>query len=283
MSSNNDNAMARLLFAILQQKNLKDVDWNAVAHSPVLAQGITNGHAARMRYSRYRANLLGIEPQRRNRTGANKSKVTKSKKEPKTKKEKEAKTKEEGEGEEQEQHIKPDPSATPDAHQEIFKALSPKLEDDAVVKKESPQTRSNALFSPAEMPPVSMPGTQMRFHHNRLLTPCSDTDLFAVSRGYSTSPVNKMLHAHEPSPFDYVGAAHCHVAPGQMSSSWQQSPSYSPFQIQAYDMDDYSATPSAFCNHQHTITHPEGFGIAPSAMMPPDPSEVPVKHEEWVE
>ncbi|KAJ4307041.1 hypothetical protein N0V88_000416 [Collariella sp. IMI 366227] len=87
--ANNDNAMARFLFAILQQKCLKDIDWNQVAHNPILTQEITNGHAARMRYSRFRAAMLGLEPQRRNRTNANKSKVSKKKKDetPKPKKE----------------------------------------------------------------------------------------------------------------------------------------------------------------------------------------------------
>ncbi|KAK3304401.1 uncharacterized protein B0T15DRAFT_494864 [Chaetomium strumarium] len=80
MSSNNDNAMARFLFAILQQKCLKDIDWNKVAHNPILAQEITNGHAARMRYSRFRAAMLGLEPQRRNRANpSSKSRVSKKK------------------------------------------------------------------------------------------------------------------------------------------------------------------------------------------------------------
>ncbi|KAL2018649.1 hypothetical protein VTK56DRAFT_552 [Thermocarpiscus australiensis] len=87
--SNNDNAMARFLFAILQQKCLKDIDWNKVAHNPILAQEITNGHAARMRYSRFRAAMLGLEPQRRNRTSANKSRVSKKKKEDSVKPKKE--------------------------------------------------------------------------------------------------------------------------------------------------------------------------------------------------
>ncbi|AEO71557.1 uncharacterized protein THITE_2124083 [Thermothielavioides terrestris NRRL 8126] len=78
--ANNDNAMARFLFAILQQKCLKDIDWNKVAHNPILAQEITNGHAARMRYSRFRAAMLGLEPQRRNRTNPDKSRVSKKKK-----------------------------------------------------------------------------------------------------------------------------------------------------------------------------------------------------------
>ncbi|KAG5926037.1 hypothetical protein E4U42_003700 [Claviceps africana] len=69
MTPNSDNAMARFLFAILKQKNLKDIDWNQVAQDPVLLQPITNGHAARMRYSRFRATVTGHEAQRRARPG----------------------------------------------------------------------------------------------------------------------------------------------------------------------------------------------------------------------
>ncbi|KAH7370839.1 hypothetical protein BKA65DRAFT_25094 [Rhexocercosporidium sp. MPI-PUGE-AT-0058] len=53
----NDNAITRLLYAILSQKCLKDIDWNAVAHNPILNSEITNGHAARMRYSRFKKQM----------------------------------------------------------------------------------------------------------------------------------------------------------------------------------------------------------------------------------
>ena len=117
--ANNDNAMARFLFAILQQKCLKDVshqdgracvtngyaklmfllqiDWNEVARNPVLTQEITNGHAARMRFSRFRQQILGLAPQKRNRPSTSgKSRVTKRKREddrPKPKKEDEDESK----------------------------------------------------------------------------------------------------------------------------------------------------------------------------------------------
>ncbi|KAJ6441952.1 glutathione reductase [Purpureocillium lavendulum] len=86
MTPNSDNAMARFLFAILKQKNLKDIDWNEVAQDPVLLQPITNGHAARMRYSRFRATVTGHEPQKRSRHG-DKGKISKPKKDTQTKKE----------------------------------------------------------------------------------------------------------------------------------------------------------------------------------------------------
>lgn len=245
---------------------MRQIDWNAVACNSVLSQEITNGHAARMRFSRFKASLLGIEPQRRNRNGANKNKVTKSKKEPKTKKEK------------VEQLIKPDPNATPGIDQETPGTASPKVKNEAVVKREPERTRSDGLPSPAGMLPVSMPEDQMQFHHNRLLTPCSDTDLFATPHRYTTAtPASEMLHTHEQSPFDYVPSGHCHVTPDPVSSPWQPSPSYMHFQPQPFD---YSSSPPVFCDHQHTIAHQEGFGIAPSAMMPPDLSHASVKHEE---
>ncbi|KAI9053938.1 hypothetical protein LZ554_002882 [Drepanopeziza brunnea f. sp. 'monogermtubi'] len=52
-----ENAITRLLFAILSQKCLKDIDWNKVARDPLLCQEITNGHAARMRYSRFKKQM----------------------------------------------------------------------------------------------------------------------------------------------------------------------------------------------------------------------------------
>jgi hypothetical protein len=205
---------------------------------------------------------LNIEPQRRNRAGATKSKVTKSKKEPKTKKE-------------NEQPIKNDPNAPPDTQEEESKAPSSKIKDETRVKREFKQTPSETCVVQADMPPTSLPDTQMQFH-NRLLTPCSDSDLFAMSHGYATSPASDVLR-HEPGHYDYTGAtAHC----GHESASWQPSPSYSPFAMPPYEMDSYGAPAPAFCDHQH-ITHPEDFGIAPSAMMAPDQSHALVKHEEW--
>lgn len=280
MSSTTDNAMARFLFAILQQKCLKDVsvsrmgplgfnspeadpvqiDWTKVAENPILIQKITNGHAARMRYSRFRASVLGIEPQRRNRNPNNKSKVTKSKKAPKGKKEKD-------------EAVKPDPNAATDARADDGNIS---LKNESLVKTEAQQSRIDVGLAPTDRPPASAAEAQLHFH-NRLMTPCSETDLFGPAASYCKSPGSDMLHHDQP--FDYnsaAAAAHCVV---HDQGSWQPSPSYSPFPISAYDLESYS-TPAAFCDHQHT-PHPEGFGIAPSAMMPPDHSHTPVKHEDW--
>ncbi|KAL1903649.1 hypothetical protein Sste5346_000278 [Sporothrix stenoceras] len=54
---NTDKAIARLLYAMLKQKSLKDIDWPQVASDPALLETISNGHAARMRYARFRASV----------------------------------------------------------------------------------------------------------------------------------------------------------------------------------------------------------------------------------
>ncbi|KAG6279217.1 hypothetical protein E4U48_000144 [Claviceps purpurea] len=59
MTPHVENPIARLLFAMLRQKNLKDIDWNQVAQDPVLLEPIPNGHAARMRFSRFRDSITG--------------------------------------------------------------------------------------------------------------------------------------------------------------------------------------------------------------------------------
>ncbi|KGO77720.1 hypothetical protein PITC_009900 [Penicillium italicum] len=66
-----DTPTAKFLYTIIKQLDLKSVDWNRVATDVE----VSNGHAARMRYSRFRQQMEGT-------TGANKPK-RKSKK-PKT-------------------------------------------------------------------------------------------------------------------------------------------------------------------------------------------------------
>ncbi|RMJ27905.1 hypothetical protein PHISP_01248 [Aspergillus sp. HF37] len=50
-----DGPTAKFLYAIIKQLDLKSIDWNAVAAS----LEISNGHAARMRYSRFRQQMEG--------------------------------------------------------------------------------------------------------------------------------------------------------------------------------------------------------------------------------
>ncbi|MCJ1374583.1 hypothetical protein MMC20_005815 [Loxospora ochrophaea] len=53
-----DGVTSKFLYTILKQLDLKAIDWNAVA-----AQlDITNGHAARMRFSRFKQQMEGVPP-----------------------------------------------------------------------------------------------------------------------------------------------------------------------------------------------------------------------------
>ena len=57
-----DGQTARFLYTILKQLDLKAIDWNLVANG----LDITNGHAARMRFSRFKQHMEGKPTQPRN-------------------------------------------------------------------------------------------------------------------------------------------------------------------------------------------------------------------------
>ncbi|KAL4802774.1 hypothetical protein BDV18DRAFT_163736 [Aspergillus unguis] len=56
-----DSPGAKFLYTILKQLDLKGIDWSLVASQ----LDISNGHAARMRYHRFRNQMEGINPQQR--------------------------------------------------------------------------------------------------------------------------------------------------------------------------------------------------------------------------
>lgn len=244
-----------------------------------------------MRYSRFRASILGIEPQRRNRNpkDSSKSKVTKSRKEskPTTKQEKDEQT-----------VIKSDPGAVPQA---TMASGTTKIKNEAgSVKKEA--IHNDVRFAtPADISPLAttLPDTTTQLHFARLLTPCSDnTELFAPTHGgngafiSAASPISAndaMFHHHHhhntaATGFEYTTAA----VDGQQesASSWHPtSPSYSPFQLPPYELDNFNsaAAASGYCDQHHHHHHhqSDGFGIAPSVMMASDHTHTPVKHEDW--
>ncbi|KAI1210583.1 uncharacterized protein F4807DRAFT_52751 [Annulohypoxylon truncatum] len=253
-ASNNDNAMTRFLFAILKQKNLKDIDWTKVAHDPVLGEGkkITNGHAARMRYSRFRSAMLGLEPTRRNRTGQPKSRVSKSKKEPRSRKD---------------ESVKSEPAPdSPELHDSI-ETPPPRI------KQESPYPSFESRLTPRLTPgPGSMPPPM---HHTsgviqpRLLTPCSDVDLFSPSPSLMSSPNSDMITAH--SSFDYR-ASPC---PDHNDPMWPSVPSFAAYSP-TYPFDEYGAGP---CEHPQMHPHPQVHLGLPSQPIEPNEDWVDVKRE----
>ncbi|KAI0428995.1 hypothetical protein F5Y09DRAFT_271520 [Xylaria sp. FL1042] len=256
MSSNNDNAMTRFLFAILRQKNLKDIDWNQVAHDPILAHPITNGHAARMRYSRFKSTMLGLEPTKRNRTGSPKSRVTKSKKDPKNKKS---------------DNIKPESSAPGPSHSA---SPEPPPSNSQKIKQESSSYAYSNRMTPAltpgpvSMPPVAIPSTTML--HNRFLTPCSDNDTFGASPTMASTPTSDMIQSQ--TSFDF----HAPPCPDHVDPTWTHGTSYF---AAAYPFDDYS-TP---CDHQHIqhALHSQCTIGLPSQSIESESEQADVKREDW--
>ncbi|KAJ3503415.1 hypothetical protein NM208_g16518 [Fusarium decemcellulare] len=230
MTPNSENAMARFLLAILNQKNLKDVspstanaltttpsyhpgqiDWNQVAADPVLLQPITNGHAARMRFARFRATVNGHEPQKRNRT-ADKSRVTKPKKTQQAKRD---------------SLVKSESGVSLSSYAQV--RHSPKI------KQEHSQHGYLAQFSPASTSSPYLTDNRDDFNP-RFLTPCSDD----MAQGLSINPASledlRLRNGFGPSmdcPPDFMAQpAHDHITMAQ-----------SPFHTfdAAYDLTAYKS------------------------------------------
>lgn len=252
--SNVDNPMARFLFAILQQKNLKDIDWNQVASNPILSQEITNGHAARMRYSRFRSAMLGLEPQRRNRTSKEKpNRVTKSKKEPKDQNSK----KEEIKAEALKNHAESAASPTE----------SPSIP--TRIKQEcGPPAYHNSRTISTPMPMVSVAPTQHTIQP-RLLTPCSDTDGFPASPAVTASPAAEMLNSQ--APYDFPVAHFSHDTP-----MWSHSPMFPPGSYE----HSFTFEPIPMTVANPVMHHHNGCATAPADRQA-EGEYVPVKHEHW--
>jgi len=111
-----NDSITRLLYAILSQKCLKDIDWNKVARDPILSQEITNGHAARMRYSRFKKQMDGTSAVRKPRNPSSSPRKPKVEKNKSPKKVKERKNSDDGDikaeaGESQDTQIEGTPEA----------------------------------------------------------------------------------------------------------------------------------------------------------------------------
>ncbi|KAL6231066.1 hypothetical protein BDW75DRAFT_248201 [Aspergillus navahoensis] len=67
-----DSPTAKFLYTIIKQLDLKGIDWSLVASQ----LEISNGHAARMRYHRFRNQMEGYQPQQRKRPASKSSSKT---------------------------------------------------------------------------------------------------------------------------------------------------------------------------------------------------------------
>ncbi|KAI0181907.1 hypothetical protein GGR52DRAFT_60356 [Hypoxylon sp. FL1284] len=260
MSTNNDNAMARFLFAILQQKNLKDIDWNVVAHNPNLIQPITNGHAARMRYSRFKSSILGLEPTRRNRTGQPRSRVTKAKKDAKGKKDDIVKSEPVPP-----ESVSPEPQLAQDAREgstTIIKQESPYSFDYRRTPRLTPGPTSAAMSC---TPGVIQP---------RLLTPSTEADRFSPSPALSSSPGDFVT---PQTSFDYRSST-CPERPDPM---WSQVPTFPTYATSAYSFEPYENRSCEPCEHPHVHQQsPVQLGL-PTQSIESEGDYIVVKNEDW--
>lgn len=182
-----------------------------------------------MRYARFRATMLGLEPQRRNRTNKEKpNRVTKSKKEPKdSKPKKEGKVKIETPAD-------PSPAAEPVASQK------------AKVKQENTLSSYDNLSRPETLADhVSNPSPQ-HIPQPRLPTPCSDIDPYAAAQGVTSSPAPELINS--PSVFDFPTPHYDHD-----HANWQHSPAFPPYDS-AYVFDPLGID----CDHHGMHHHHHG-------------------------
>ncbi|KAF5553267.1 hypothetical protein FPHYL_8779 [Fusarium phyllophilum] len=166
MAPNSENAMARFLLAILNQKNLKDIDWNQVASDPVLIEPITNGHAARMRFARFKTTVLGTQPQKRTRPvdPTDKSRVTKARKTQQPKKN---------------SIVNSESSSSVSSYAQVRQS--------PIIKQEQNQHAYMAQFSPASTSSPFLNDNLDDFGcSSRFLTPCSDD----MQQGLSINPAS---------------------------------------------------------------------------------------------
>jgi hypothetical protein len=222
-----------------------------VACNPILTQEISNGHAARMRYSRFRSAILNLEPTRRNRTGAAKSRVTKPKKDGKAKKE---------------DKVKSEPALGPPSPQESIKTPISKVKREGLKHHTLPER-----LTPGSTPCVTPDPTIMPASHaiqTRLMTPSSDND-FSPST-LINSPSGEMINSQNPYDFQ---ATSCQT---HDDSGWNPADPYSAFSTM-YPFDGIG-TPT--CDHQHLYHQHDHLGLL-NTSIEGNGDHTDVKHEAW--
>ena len=126
-----DGQTARFLYTIIKQLDLKTIDWNSVAEG----LDITNGHAARMRFSRFKQHIEGAPTQPR----AARAKKE-GEKDPKPRKSKGVKRAREGEAKEEDTKLEDDGHEEARLKQEGSVRVKPELDvgikDEPGVKEE---------------------------------------------------------------------------------------------------------------------------------------------------
>lgn len=193
--------------------------------------------------------MLGLEPQRRNRASKeNANRVTKTKKDPKDMKPK------------KEQSVKTEPTAPPHdvVHPTPTVSHTPRIKQETVLSN-----RGDRLT------PASMSTTAVGTHHviqPRLLTPCSDTDVYPTSPALTSSSVVEMLNPQGPYDFHMGQFGHDQI--------WSQSPMFPQYEP-SYSFEGMPVT------FDHQGMHHQGECTIASQAGDRDGDHVSIKHEHW--
>lgn len=207
--------------------------------------------------------MLGLEPQKRNRSANNKNKVTKPKKDQKVPKK------------EEDEYIKSEPGVI---SRPIYSDTNAR--STVKIKNEASQlSYHHSQFTPTSMGSPAGPPDCQPSPHMRLLTPASD-DMLPTSHALQFSPQTGLMGV-----FDMPAAGHCghehddHHDSIHDHSSWANNPAYSAFDaalnIEGYGLD-------GMCDHHSGGTPSVASGMhVPSAMGLGIPAQVDVKTEQW--
>lgn len=205
--------------------------------------------------------MLGLEPQKRNRNGPSKSKVSKSKKDGKSRKEDDVKA-------------EPDNEAVPDY---IGDGSSTRI------KQEASQAAYRSQYTPSSIASPSFPDCHTAINGGRLLTPCSD-DMMSTAH-LAMSPSNDIFDTASQFSLPTAGQdfghihGHDHIH-GQTPSheAWAHSPGYATAFDAAFDMGQYDGS---LCEHQHFQVHSAELHDADALGEADNPRPI-IKHEDPV-
>lgn len=198
--------------------------------------------------------MLGLEPQRRNRTTTKEkpNRVTKSKKEPRDlKSKKEDITKSES---------NKDDEGVADSTE--FVPPTPRI------KQESVPPSYNSRLTPASMSTTPAAHSHNAMQH-RLLTPCSDTDGYPTSPAITTSPAAEMINSQ--ASYDFPMGHYAHD-----QAMWSHSPMFPAYET-PYAFD--GGMQMTFDPRQGMHHHGECISMPPSGDG--DGEHAGVKHEHW--
>ncbi|KFY54064.1 hypothetical protein V497_08011 [Pseudogymnoascus sp. VKM F-4516 (FW-969)] len=232
--------MAKFMYYIVKQLDVRSVDWNLVASD----MEITNGHAARMRFARFKNQMEGTVPKAR--APRDKSRAPKPKR-AKTKDEK----KEEDGGEKALLKLKIEEGAVADSaaasgeSQEQTPAMSPAVK---------PEPADEVVLGDADAPGEEVDENELPQHNAN--THVTHTPSHSPPTSTNATPSHVLA-----TPTHHHGSPYHHLSPQQRHSSIEFSPSSS-FTFSPQEM---MSPPSSMFMHSMDGTGSQDMGMAPTS------------------